>query len=120
MFTPQHSSGHLLRRLRDSGCQPNLITHSCADKLKLKTVSSKFLLNINGFNASIKHDVKIVELKIDPKKPQIKAICVPSINMKFKLPGFSEIARHFQKKGYKLADQALLNSDDEISDLNLV
>ena len=45
---------------------------------------------------------------------------MPSINVKLKLPGLTEIAREFETKGYLLADKNLINSADEISDLDLV
>ena len=61
------------------------------------------MLHINGFNTRQKHNVKIVEFQVNPCHPPIKAVCVPSINIKLKLPGLSENAMAFKDKGYILA-----------------
>ena len=78
-FTINYAPGQVLRGMRDSGCQPNLITQKCAEKLKLKNISDEFPLSINGFNSSIKRGVKIVELKINSNEPPIKTICMCAI-----------------------------------------
>ena len=119
-FSVKYSRKHTIRCMRDSGCQPNLITFDCAKKLNLKSISDQFPLNINGFNQSTKHNVKVVELKLNPKFPPIKTICVPTINVKLKLPGLSELAHSFKEKGYSLADEFVSNNCDEISNLDVV
>ena len=119
-FTIKCAGGQTLRGMRDSGCQPTLITQRCAKRLKLKIISPKFPLKINGFNKAVKHQVNIVELKLDPDQAPIKALCVPTIQMKIKLPGLSEVARLFENKGYELADKLLTSSRDELSNLDIV
>ena len=97
-FSVKYFNKYTLRCMRDSGCQPNLITSKCAKILKLKPISNEFPLNINGFNKSEKHQVKVVELKLNPDMQPIKTICVPEIKVKLKLPGLSDLAKSFEKK----------------------
>ena len=97
-----------------------MVTKKCAEKLKLKIISDKFPLNINGFNKSIRHNVTIVEVQLDPNCAPVKALCVPSINVKLKLHGLASVACAFVKKGYRLANSTLVTSNDEISNLDFV
>ena len=109
-----------LRCMRDSGCQPNFITDEMARKLNLKVVQSNFSLTVNGFNASEQYLTNIVEMCIDKDSSKIKVICIPSIRTKLVLPGLSKVARVFTDKGYKLADDFLLEGSDEIGEIDFI
>ena len=119
-FSVECANKHVIKCMRDSGCQPNLITQKCAKKLKLKIISDEFPLNINGFNQSVKHIVKVVEIELNPHCPPVRALCVPTINVRLKLPGLCSVAHEFEHRGYKLADSTLVTSKDEIKDLDFV
>ena len=109
-FTAKTKNNSEIRCMRDSGCQPNMITQTCVKKLKLKT-SNDFVLNVNGVNGTSSKNVKIAEVPLDSNPTPIRAICVPEIKMKVNIPGLSDVAKNFRDKGYELADKNLLSSD---------
>ncbi|XP_047741512.1 uncharacterized protein LOC125179522, partial [Hyalella azteca] len=109
-----------LRGMRDSGCQPNFVTESCAARLSLPVLEHNFSLRVNGFNTSEEYLTKIVEIEIDPYQPPLRAFCVPEIKTNLRLPGLSKLALLVQEKGYKLADSALISSQDRITNLDFI
>ena len=113
--------GEKARILYDSGSQACFITDALADKLSLKTIEMKSGLNINGFNSSNKMDsTRIVELRIDEHQYPISLICVPSIRISMHLPGLEDIAKIFESKGYKLADELLSTCRDYVGNISIV
>lgn len=109
-----------LRVMRDSGCQPNIITQKTADKLKLKIIREDFPLNIKGFMANGRVDTNIVLISLVKNHPPITAICVPEINVNINLPGLNEVVDEFSRKGYKLADEFLFNGTDVLGNFDFI
>ncbi|XP_066981068.1 uncharacterized protein [Macrobrachium rosenbergii] len=121
-FTCEMLNGALVRGLKDCGCQTSFVTEKLACDNKLKVLEDNVSLTVNGFNSSKMYKSKIVELKcnFDDKACVIHALCVPSIDINLSLPGISEVARAFAKKGFKLADKYLTDGSDKIKDIDLI
>ncbi|XP_068203538.1 uncharacterized protein [Palaemon carinicauda] len=121
-FTCEMLNGALVRGLKDCGCQTSFVTEKLASDNRLKVLEDNVFLTVNGFNSSKKYKSKIVELKcnFDDKACVIHALCVPSIDINLSLPGISEVARAFAKKGFKLADKYLTDGCDKIKDIDLI
>ncbi|XP_068211234.1 uncharacterized protein [Palaemon carinicauda] len=121
-FTCEMLNGALVRGLKDCGCQTSFVTEKLASDNRLKVLGDNVSLTVNGFNSSKKYKSKIVELKynFDDKACIMHALCVPSIDINLSLPGISEVARAFAKKGFKLADKYLTDGSDKIKDIDLI
>ena len=119
-FSKRYADGSVIRAMRDTGCQPNFITHKAAKRLKLNILSDSIELKISGFNTQETYNTKLYEFKIDNNHPPITAIGIVNIKTKLKLPGLSVIVSEFDKKGYRFADEFLPFDDDEISSLDFV
>lgn len=111
-----------VRGLKDGGCQSKCITADLANSLKLKVIDDNVKLTVNGFNTSKQYITNLVEAKIKfgDKEHIINALCIPSINMSLNLPKLSKVVSGFLHKGYKLADEKLTVSSDQISGLDLI
>lgn len=119
-FSLRFSDGSVIRGMRDSGCQVNFITEKAAHRLKLKVVKQNIPLTIHGFNATETLETKVVQLKVAPNIPPILALCVPKIKTKLFLPNLETVVNAFVSRGYKLADEFLEYSEDNISELDFV
>ena len=121
-FTCNINGNELIRGFKDPGCQSNFITDNLANSLNLEVVKSNVILNIKGFNETKKYNTKIVNLDflVGDKVRKIQALCVPEINIKIKIPNLCNIAKHFTDKGYSIADKALLDGSDEISNIEFL
>jgi hypothetical protein len=53
-------------------------------------------------------------------KRTVQAICVPEIRTKLAIPKLAKIVDGFLSRGYKLADEDLSSSSDEISNIGFV
>lgn len=107
-----------VRVLRDSGCQRNFLCDSIAKKHNLKVLEHDIDLDIHGFNVTKTVQANLVEvpLLIADKLVAIKALTIPEIRTKLKLKGINSIVDAFKKKGYKLADEFILDNRTELID----
>ncbi|XP_068225059.1 uncharacterized protein [Palaemon carinicauda] len=114
--------GTNLRVLKDTGCQANYIEENLAQDLNLKVVKNGVSLTINGINSSKSYKTKKVEIElpIGSNSYIVYAFCLPSIDVSLQLPGLNEVVSGFVSKGYKLADQGLLNSTDRIDNIKFI
>ena len=113
--------GHKIRCMKDSGCQPNFIKTSVADRLNLPVIEENFPITINGFNGTQHYNTKVVRIRIEvgEREFELKAICVPNIRTSLSITDLSKCALGFVRKGYKLADQDLIKSDD-VNDIEFI
>ena len=112
----------VVRVMADSGCQSNFILTDLARKANCRVVRENFPLVINGFNSSQEYltDLVQVDLKLGTKTYQIEALLIPEIKTSLKLPGLTEVVKGFIERGYKLADERLIEESDKLSDIGLV
>lgn len=111
-----------IRALRDSGAQTSFIRATAAANENVKILKHDVLITVNGFNSSVKYKTKLisVDLWFGEHMHSIEALCIPDIPTKFNLPGLSEIALAFQRKGYVLADSFLCDGRDNINNIDLI
>ena len=117
------SNDHLkIRGLRDTGSQSNLISETMLRKLDHEVLADDIDLDLNGINLSKFYKSKLVRLSLmfGNRNRFIYAFVLPSLDIVLKLPGLSNIVRNFVSKGYKLADDFLLNGSDIIDNLDLL
>ena len=109
------------RSLRDTGCQKNFISKALVEKCKLQ-LKDDIKIVVNGFNSSRGYNTKtvILPLTLNNKTYTLEAIVVPEFPAKFSAHGLKEIALEFVRKGYKLADSELVNSEDGVYKLDLI
>ncbi|XP_068234742.1 uncharacterized protein [Palaemon carinicauda] len=121
-FTCYLSNRVEIRCLVDSGCQTNFITEAVANTSNLKVLKERVHLTVNGFNSSKQYVTKLVEVEVEIGKERFKieALCVPSIDINLKLPQLSRITTAFIEKGYVLADNQLLNHQEEINNIDFI
>ena len=88
--------------MRDSGCQSNFIITEKAEKAKLDVIDTNVKLKVNGFNASKVYFTKSVKVKlvIGSEIYEVKALCIPSIQIVLGLPGLKRVVDVFSNKGY--------------------
>ena len=111
-----------IRVLKDGGCQSNLVADHLVNSLNLKVLDDKVDLRINGINIAQEYKSRLVELELSSgsEKKIVQALSIPSILIDLNLLGLSCIVRSFTEKGYKLADEFLLNSGDHICGIDLI
>ncbi len=113
---------HIIRAMKDSGCQENFIPESLAYENNLKVIDSNIEITINGFNGSKDYKTKKVELNLILGRNEhvITAICVPSINTKIKLSNLNKVVSKFKEKGYEFADKFLDVQSESIGNFDLI
>ena len=91
--------GHLIRAMKDSGCQTNFIEESLARKLNLKTIEDNIVITVNGFNGSQTYQTKIVNVPINigNKYRNLKAMCIPEIRTELDLPNLGKLIEILNK-----------------------
>ena len=121
-FTSTLDNGLKLRCLKDSGCQCNFILTDIADRYSLPTLRENISLTVNGINTTQNYTTKLVEVKlqIGDKLRKIEALCMPSINVKLKLPKLGKVVSGFKERGYLLADESLSNNSCDIQSIQLI
>ena len=121
-FTSTLDNGLKLRCLKDSGCQCNFILTDIADRYSLPTLRENISLTVNGINTTQNYTTKLVEvrLQIGDKLRKIEALCMPSINVKLKLPKLGKVVSGFKERGYLLADESLSNNSCDIQSIQLI
>ena len=117
-----HVKDNSIRVMKDSGCQPNFIRTSVADKLNLEVIENSFPVIVNGFNDSQQYLTKVVlmDMLVGNQIFSVKAICIPDIRTELDIPGLSKCAQNFVDKGYKLADINLIDGTDRIDNLDFI
>ena len=122
-FTAETNNGNYLRALKDSGAQCSFILERVAEREKFRVIKNNLNLTVDGFNTSQKYKSKVVEVKVKlgGKNHTFPAMCVPDISTNMSLPGMGEIVSKFMSKGYKLADEKLLDPENEsIANLDMI
>ena len=104
--------GTVFRGLRDCGSQSNFIADNILGKVK-HTVLKSVNLKVHGINGVCDYASKVVEfrLKLGNSNYMVRALSLPEIKIELNLPGLSNVAHGFKRKGYTLADPALLSGD---------
>lgn len=117
-----HMKDSLIRVMKDSGCQPNVITESLADDLELPTVLSNLNITFHGFNDRKTYKTREVSLSLKLKNSihNLRAIVVPQINTEFKIPKLPEILKTFESRNYALADEKLTLSGDKVDNIQFI
>ena len=120
-FTCMLENDVMIRVLKDGGCQSNFITEKLAKSQNLKVIRN-IDLTVNGFNTSQDYKTRVVEanIKIGDTMFRVEAVCIPSIKIRLKLPRLNEVVKGFAMRGYTLADQRLLESHDELRDIDFI
>ena len=103
----------LLRGIKDSACQANLISERVANDLNLKVINNNVSLMVKGINVHKTVQTRQVEcnLNIGEKCFKVKAYCYPHLNINLDLPYLSDVVLKFKDKGFKLADSHLGKKD---------
>ena len=116
------NSDKLLRGLKDSGCQGNLITQEQADLNNFNVVRKNINLTLVGFNVSKTFITNAVEIPINfgGSSFMIEAVIIPSISTELTLLDLKHVVDKFQKLGYKFADTFLTPNSEKISSLDIV
>ena len=93
-----------------------------ADRYSLPTLRENISLTVNGINTTQSYTTKLVEvrLQIGDKLRKIEALCMPSINVKLKLPKLGKVVSGFKERGYLLADESLSNNSCDIQGIQLI
>ena len=120
-FTGVFHSKNLIRVMRDTGAQSNFIRSDLANRENLNKIGN-VRVTVKGFNTSREYDSSVVEvpLKFGPNWFTLHAICIDEIKTTLELPGLSKLARILERKGYKLADCEIINSNDYIENIGFV
>ena len=121
-FTCFLPTGQSIRGLKDGGCQGTFISEKLAKDSKCLILRDQINLTINGMNYSKKYLTKHVqvELKFGDNTNLVDAYVLPSLNINLDLPNLKYVVDMFTEKGYKLADENLLNMNGQISDFDLL
>ena len=111
----------LIRVMKDGGSQSNFISSVLASKLNLRVIDGNVELTINGINSKKKYQTKLVEfeLKVGENISKIKALCLPSIDIRLSLPNLPNIVEIFKSKGYVLADR-FIGNNEILSDIEII
>ena len=113
-----------MRCLKDSGSQSSYIQADLAHKLKLKVLVPGVSLSLTGMNATKKVNTEVVEVEVpipgQNKVHKVEAFTIKKVPTNLKLPGLQKAVDQFIKKGYQLADEYLLNNNDEITNDNSI
>ena len=112
--------GKSLRVMRDSGCQPNIITCKAANELNLEVINPNFNITIRGVNADEKCNTKLVKLPVGEDQLPLVAICLPEIKVNLKLPKLGSLVKAFEGKGYCLADKELNSNSDSLNKFDMI
>ena len=108
--TIESPTGTVLKKRSWVDCcsQDTLIESDLAKEANLEEVGS-IDLTIQGFNSNQMFKTKkvLVPIRIGPKKFNIKAICVPKLDINLELVGIDDLVDRFKAKGYELADDSL-------------
>ena len=112
---------HKVRVLKDSGSQRNFVDETLVNKLQLRSIE-KTSLTVHGINTSktIETDIVEIPLNINNAMCNIRAVVMPNINIKIDIPEMYTVAKEFVRRGYLVADEYLLNSDNCVHDINLI
>jgi hypothetical protein len=108
----------------DCGSQNSFITTELADKLKLDVLKPQISVTIKGINSTQKIITKTVKLplKLGNDSYKIMCICVPKINIKFRVPQCKQLFTACSSKNIALAYDGFKNAAniDEISDIDML
>ena len=115
-------NGNLVRGMKDSGCQTNFISVEMANRLGPKVIRDNVILTVKGINIPKSYETKLMEGTLDFNgiSHVIRAMCLPSIDISLNLPNLSKVVDGFLSKGYKLADEILINCSDTISNIDII
>ena len=111
-----------VRIFKDGGSQRNFITSNLAKSLNLKILETNVALSIRGFlsKQSVTTDIVEVPVEIGQNSYTVPAICIDSINTSFKINNLQKIVHKITKLGYGLADEDLISSGSNVSDIKLI
>ena len=108
----------------DSGSQCSFIVSSLADELNLKVIDPFIKLKIRGINSTQKCTTKVVEFPviIGDYSYNISCLCLPSINVKFRISKLTELTGYLRKNGVVLAYDCFNNdnSPTEVSNIEFL
>jgi hypothetical protein len=101
----------IIRVLKDGGSMASIISQKLVNKLNLPIIKSKEKTILTGINSSRTIDTFTtkIPLQIGRKTHIVKALVVPTIDMKTDYGHIESIVEAFRSKGHKLADHNLLN-----------
>ena len=60
------------------------------------------------------------DLRLDDQVKTIEAFTFPVMNINLNLPGLSQIVDNFVSKGYQMADEQVIDSNDSIGNIELI
>ena len=112
-----------VRVFKDGGCQSNFIDKELVDQLQLPILNSDIAITIDGFNnaKTIKTKLVRVPLVIGGVESSIEAISIDKIRTKFEVNRINTVVNHFIYKGYKIADNWLINDfTGRVSNIGIV
>ena len=101
-----------IRCLLDSGSQNNLVAKKILTPDNHE-ILEQMDLNIQGVNSVEFYKSQIVRLKVSMGRKWIfvDALVMPEITLSLELPGLSDLASAFARKGYALADNRLIEAN---------
>ena len=120
-FSCHLRDGRCIRGLKDSGNQVSFISEKFLRDNPYRIIQDDLRLVVNGFSNSKTYSSKFeLDIQFGNHFHNVKAMCIPEVNVKLNLPGLSKIVNHFIECGYVLTDECFTGDIDFIANIDFI